>query len=523
MSVGKKIASLCLVSLVILAATAVVIEGTTRRLTDIVQQFNRQREFRNGLDAVWFLNLDAGAGVRRYVITGNDRDLDHYRSVSGTIGQVIQGVSELAAGSHAARPAQLKEIESLIQQRLALLEQIVTAQSEQGFDTARRLLAAGNEKDINDTIRQKIAEIVEDEDRAADAQSADARVTTATARSAVRIAMALALLFLSALGYATATRIARPMHLLAAAARRVGRGELDQAVVVNSNDEVGVLSVAFNQMTTNLRTLMATLTSTNVALEAEILERKQAQAEIHQLNAELNQRATQLEEANKELESFSYSVSHDLRAPLRHVQGYVELLERVTEGKLPEKAGRYLRTITDASIEMGQLIDDLLEFSRTGRAEMQATAVALDSLLQDSIRDLEMATQGRTIVWEIAPLPHVMGDPAMLRQVLANLVGNAVKYSRQRDPAQIAIGCAGEENGRAILFVRDNGAGFDMKYVDRLFGVFQRLHRAEEFEGTGIGLATVRRIITRHGGRVWAEATPNEGATFYFTVKLVAG
>jgi signal transduction histidine kinase len=253
------------------------------------------------------------------------------------------------------------------------------------------------------------------------------------------------------------------------------------------------------------------------------IERKQSETEIRMLNDTLEcrvaERTIQLEEANKELESFSYSVSHDLRAPLRHVQGYVELLQRESDGQLSDKAQRYLKTIGEASSEMGHLIDDLLAFSRMGRVEARESRVHLDELVQDTIRGLEMALTGRKIVWQMAPLGTVVGDPALLKQVLANLIGNAVKYSRMRDPAVIDIGCAGEEEGRVILFVRDNGAGFDMKYADKLFGVFQRLHRAEEFEGTGIGLATVRRIVARHGGRVWAEGVVNEGATFYFTLK----
>ncbi len=256
-----------------------------------------------------------------------------------------------------------------------------------------------------------------------------------------------------------------------------------------------------------------------IAIRADITKHKQAQEQIVGLNTELHQRAAQLEAANKELESFSYSVSHDLRAPLRHVQGYVQMLDRATEGQLSDKARRYLKTITDASVEMGQLIDDLLAFSRMGRVEMQETRVSLDVLVRDTVRGLEMATNGRNIAWKIRPLPQVLGDPATLKQVLANLIGNAVKYSRQRDPAEIEIGCDREEDGRAIFFVRDNGAGFDMKYVQKLFGVFQRLHRAEDFEGTGIGLATVRRIIVRHGGRTWAEGALNEGATFFFTLQ----
>ncbi len=248
--------------------------------------------------------------------------------------------------------------------------------------------------------------------------------------------------------------------------------------------------------------------------------RKQVEAAVQLLHAELLQHAAQLEEANRELESFSYSVSHDLRAPLRHVEGYVEMLARAADDQLSDKARHYLKTISEATGEMGQLIDDLLAFSRMGRAEMTETSVHLETLVQETIRGLEMATQGRNIAWKIAPLPQVMGDPAMLKQVLANLVGNAVKYTRPRDPAEIEIGTAGEEGGRVILFVRDNGVGFDPTYTHKLFGVFQRLHRAEEFEGTGIGLATARRIVARHRGRVWAEATLNQGATFYFTLKL---
>jgi PAS domain S-box-containing protein len=229
--------------------------------------------------------------------------------------------------------------------------------------------------------------------------------------------------------------------------------------------------------------------------------------------------ASELAVVNQELEAFSYSVSHDLRAPLRHIHGYVEMLQRATDGQLSEKATHYLKTITDASEEMGQLIDDLLAFSRVGRAEIRNTSVQLGELVQDVIRSLEMAIKDRPIVWQVAPLPAVMGDASLLKQVLTNLIDNAVKYTRTRDQATIEIGCAGEEAGRVVLFVRDNGVGFDMQYAHKLFGVFQRLHRPEEFEGTGIGLATVRRIVARHGGRVWAEGAIDKGATFYFTLE----
>ncbi|MEO6995610.1 MAG: PAS domain S-box protein [Lacunisphaera sp.] len=255
------------------------------------------------------------------------------------------------------------------------------------------------------------------------------------------------------------------------------------------------------------------------ATARDVTEAKRIETEIHRLNADLHRHAAQLETANKELEAFSYSVSHDLRAPLRHVQGYVDMLAREANHGLSPKGVRFLQTIADSARSMGQLIDDLLSFSRMGRTEMRETTVNLNQLVQEARNALELATAGRDIRWKIAELPDAQGDPAMLRQVWANLLGNAVKYSRKRDLAEIEIGCAGKEEGRIIFFVRDNGAGFDMRYAAKLFGVFQRLHHAEEFEGTGIGLANVRRIITRHGGRTWAEGCPDAGATFYFTLK----
>ncbi|MEK6592696.1 MAG: ATP-binding protein [Pseudomonadota bacterium] len=253
-------------------------------------------------------------------------------------------------------------------------------------------------------------------------------------------------------------------------------------------------------------------------------ELMQAQRDAtERLNAELERRVTertaQLEGINKELEAFSYSVSHDLRMPLRHINGYIELLMEESKGTLTAEAQRYLKVVTQASRKMDQLVDDLLAFSRMGRAEMNERSVDLDALVQHVILSLEADTRGRNIAWTIPLLPAVQGDPSMLQQAFANLLGNAIKYTRPRDPAQIEVGCSGEEDGQLILFVRDNGVGFEMQYADKLFGVFQRMHRADQFEGTGIGLANVRRIIARHGGRIWAEAARDRGATFYFTLQ----
>jgi len=249
--------------------------------------------------------------------------------------------------------------------------------------------------------------------------------------------------------------------------------------------------------------------------EAAIQRNKEltsAQESLRQLNV-------RLEESNRELEAFSYSVSHDLRAPLRHIQGYAEMLTTEIQEHLSDKARRFLNIITTSSQHMSQLIDDLLGFSRMGRVEMRETVVPLDPLVAECIENLEMATRDRQIVWKIAPLPPVKGDPALLRQVFANLLSNAIKYSRTRTPAEIEIGFFRGEGGELTIFIRDNGVGFDMEYAGKLFGVFQRLHRAEDFEGTGVGLANVRRIVSRHGGRVWAESVLNQGATFYLTLR----
>jgi len=253
----------------------------------------------------------------------------------------------------------------------------------------------------------------------------------------------------------------------------------------------------------------------------DITQKRADDQEIRRLNEELEQRViqrtTQLEEANKELEAFTYSVSHDLRAPLRHMAGFSGILLEEFAPTLDPEAQKYLRRIQEATVRMGRLVDELLTLARVGRQAPNLQVTGLNSVVEEVVSILEPDTEGRQVNWKIAKLPFVECDPTLIKQVFQNLLSNALKYSRPRNQAQIEVGQM-EVKGQAAIFIRDNGVGFSMKYADKLFGVFQRLHRAEDFEGTGVGLATVQRIIKKHNGRIWAEAELDRGATFYFTL-----
>jgi len=296
--------------------------------------------------------------------------------------------------------------------------------------------------------------------------------------------------------------LAEPIVHLAETARIVSRDKKysARATPTGNCDELATLIEAFNQMLSQIQERDAALQKAHDELEHRVQER-----------------TTQLGAANKELEAFSYSVAHDLRAPLRQIDGFSQILADQCGPQLDLTAQRYLKLVRDGARNMGQLVDDLLNMARIGRQELVRKPTDLNLLLQSALRDLQPEWQGRQVDWRIGNLHTVECDPGLMKLVFVNLLSNAVKYTRRLECAAIEVGQI-MLDGAPVVFVRDNGAGFEQQYAHKLFGVFQRLHRTEDFEGTGVGLATVHRIIQKHGGQIWAEAEVNKGATFFFSL-----
>ncbi len=325
-----------------------------------------------------------------------------------------------------------------------------------------------------------------------------------------------------AISHVLQRRISGPIIGLANMARLVSVNH-DYSVRAKKygNDELGHFTDSFNHMLAQIQSQNEALRKNEEQLRRALQSAEAAAEEVRALNAQLEDRVThrtaELAAINQELEAFTYSVSHDLRAPLRHIDAYAQILQDEME-KNPADARQYLSRIRFGVQDMSRLVDDLLKLSRIGRAGLKCETVRLNTLVEDVLAELQPEVANRNMEWRIAELPSARVDPGLIKQVFANLLSNAVKYTRPRAQSVIEIG-AEQVDGATAIFIRDNGVGFNMDQAHRLFGVFQRLHEMEEFEGTGVGLATVQRIVRLHGGKIWANAELDKGATFHFTLE----
>ena len=341
-----------------------------------------------------------------------------------------------------------------------------------------------------------------------------AHSSTAKAQELARNLTLISVIIFAAIITTTSLLIARsiskPLDMLIKGTEIIGKGDLEHKVNIKSRDEMGQLAVSFDEMTSKLK-------ESYTGLKKEITERKRAEEKIQRLNRELEHRLIEIRAANKELEAFSYSVSHDLRTPLRAIDGFSQILLEDYPDKLDREGRRVLSVIRDNTGRMGKLIEDLLALSRLGRKEIRKTKINMEKLVRGVFEELKGVTPEEKLRMKMNDLPPAGGDESLIREVLANLLSNAIKFSKNEKSPVIEVGGTLEDNEN-IYYVKDNGVGFDMKYRDKLFGVFQRLHSQQEFKGTGVGLAIVQRIIHRHDGRVWAEGKVNKGTTFYFTL-----
>ncbi|MEY2545680.1 MAG: hypothetical protein QOG48_797, partial [Verrucomicrobiota bacterium] len=451
------------VLLMVVAAAAAF--SFTKRMLETTTWITHRQEVLKEIQKI-MTNVSELAGAERlYVIVGDEQFLKGREQTKTEVEQDVSNVGKLTA-DNAAQQQRLNELKPLIAQRIDWEGQVIVARRNEGPTAAAAMIAQGRGVGLTEQIAHAFRAMQEEEYRLLTDDRKQAYIASTTAFSLLPSGVFLSLIILS-LGI---------FYLNA--------GVGDQA-------------------------------QTEMAL-------RESENEIRQLNVELEERVArrtaELEAANKELEAFSYSVSHDLRAPLRAVDGFSQAVLEDYGEQLPKEGRHYLQTIREGAQRMGLLIDDLLTFSRLSRMALKKETINMTRIVRDALAELDSETKGRKIDMQVHDLSPCHGDRALLKQVWINLLSNAVKYTRKSQHAVIEVGSQ-SENGENIYFVRDNGTGFDMQYAHKLFGVFQRLHGADEFEGTGVGLAIVQRIVHRHGGRVWAEAAPNRGATFHFSLK----
>ncbi|MEH2045389.1 sensor histidine kinase [Nostoc sp.] len=438
---------------------------------------------------------DAETGQRGYLLTGKERYLEPYRTATGEIAQKLQVLRQLTA-DNPNQQQRLDRLEPLIAKKLVLIEQTINARSK-NLESSLQIVQTDRGQQIMEDIRMLTTAMENEENQLLKQRSIKAN---ASAHQTTLLTIFGSIIASVIVGFAA----------MITNQELVKRKRMENSLQ-KARDE---LEIEVSKRTAELR-------NTNEELQTEINERKKAESEILRLNVQLEQRVAertaQLEATNKEMEAFSYSVSHDLRAPLRSIDGFSQALLEDYADKLDALGQNYLQRVRAATQRMAQLIDDLLNLSRLTRSEMHCEKVDLSALVEAIATELHKTQPERQVEFIITPGLVANGDAHLLRIVLENLLGNAWKFTGKHQKARIEFGLLLQDDTH-VYFVRDDGTGFDMAYVEKLFGAFQRLHAMTEFEGTGIGLATVQRIVHRHGGRVWAESTVEQGATFHFTL-----
>ena len=406
------------------------------------------------LEEILIAITQAETGQRGYLLTGNENDLKPFEDGVKKVQQDAEKFRVLTSDNPRQQEA-AEHLGLLIAARLAGLLDRMEIRRRNGLVAASKAVATEDDREkLMDGIREQISEMRRTEKQL----------------------------------------LSRRLEAAAASSRRV-----KAAIVFGNAGAISILLLA------------------GFVIHRETVRRNLAEQDLKHSNERLERRTLELSETNIELESFAYSVAHDLRAPLRHIAGYSNVLVQEYGTRLDADGRRYLEKIVDGGEKMGRLVDDLLSLSKIGRQELSLQATSLDKLLRHVVNELAPEWSEREVEWQIGELFSVDCDPGLMKQVFMNLLSNAVKYTRKREHAVIQVGQM-RQNDQRVIFVRDNGVGFEMQYVGKLFGVFQRLHKARDFEGTGVGLAIVQRIIHKHGGRIWAEAKVDEGATFFFTM-----
>jgi signal transduction histidine kinase len=481
-SFGRPVLLGFIATILVVAVLGVVSFSSMARLITTSRLLSHGLQVISNADLALKAIVDAQSSVRGFIITGEEDFLAYYTNAKEPIGKYLRRLDSLTVNDSIQR-IRVDTIRRLLEEQLAHSERVV-ALRRSSFEEAKNIILTRIGKNRMDSIRNLVKRLQQEEGRTF------RRGNTITGNSLRQFQIYFVSLCLSI------TTII--LILFYAVNRTLNQRKKAEAELRISVDQIRNL---------------------NASLEAKVQERTRELSVLNNtLERRVAERTEELNKANKTLESFTYSVSHDLRAPLRSITGFANIVMEDHGSRLPSEGRDALNVIISNGKRMGQLIDDLLDFSRVGRKELTSERINMTDLAGEAAAEVSMQYPGRKVNMRISALPDAQGDSSLIRQVWINLLSNAFKYSGKKvGDVIIEIGSY-RDNGQLVYFVSDNGAGFDMKYVDKLFGVFQRLHKASEFEGTGVGLALVKTIVERHGGHTWAEGKVNEGAKFYFTL-----